>query len=72
MRFEIKDKKNRPIYHLPSLPQEKESLRSKTLKGLEKRLEKYDLLGESLTKERKKEYEERIDYELKIIKRNGF
>ena len=72
VQFKIKDKNNQPIYHLPQVVQKGESLKQLTQKGLEKRFKEIKLRGEKISKERKREYEDRIDYELEIIERMGF
>ena len=72
IEFQIKDKKGRPIYHLPQLVQKKESLRSLTEKGLELRFKEAVERKEELSPEKKEEYFRRINYELEIIESMGF
>ncbi len=72
--FKVKDKKGNPIYHLPKLKWTKGniSLKDLALKGLEKRFKEADTRGESISVDRKEEYKDRLQYELKIIGDMGF
>jgi len=72
VRFKIKDKKNRPIYHLPQIVKGKEGLKQLTKNGLKIRLKEAELRGEKISLEKEEEYIKRIDYELEIIERMGF
>ena len=72
VQFKIKDDKGRPIYHLPQVVQKEKSLKQLVHKGLEIRLGEAQLRGESLSSEKKKDYLNRIHYELEIIERMGF
>ncbi len=72
VRFKIKDKKGQPIYHLPQSSQKKETLKTLAEKGLEARFQESHLRGEDLPAEKKREYLNRIHYELDIIERMGF
>ena len=72
LEFQLKDKKGRPIYHLPSPSLEKrKSLKSElkylSEKGLREKLEKTDL-----KEEKRKEYQKRLEKELDIINSMGF
>lgn len=72
VEFQVKDKKGRPIYHLPQLVQKQESLKTLTEKGLELRFKEALERQEELPPEKKKEYIRRINYELEIIESMGF
>ncbi len=74
VHFKVKDKEGNPIYHLPKLTQVKSAKGFKDLavKGLERRFKEADMRGESILGERKKEYKDRLQYELKIIEDMGF
>ena len=72
VRFKIKDKKNRLIYHLPQSAKGEENLKELAYKGLKKRFQEAHLRGEEISAQKKKEYEDRIKYELEIISRMGF
>ena len=84
IHFKIKDKKGYPIYHLPQVVStktkksksgdlsESESLKTLSQKGLESRFKEASLRGEESSSERKKEYQNRLDYELQIIEKMGF
>ena len=72
IRFQIKDKQGRLIYHLPQLIKGEESLKSLTQKGLTVRLKEAQLRGEEIPQDKQKHYLNRIDYELDIIERMGF
>ncbi|MBC6416014.1 MAG: DNA polymerase III subunit alpha [Bdellovibrionales bacterium] len=70
--FKVKDKKGKPIYHLPQLADSKKKLEDLTYKGLEKRFQEANLRQEPILEERKKDYKIRIKYELDIIDKMGF
>ena len=72
VQFKIKDDKGRPIYHLPQVVQKEKSLKKLTYKGLDTRLKEAQLRGEGISAEKKKDYLNRINYELEIIERMGF
>ena len=72
VRFKVKDEAGRPIYHLPQLIQQKESLKSLANKGLEQRFKEACLRDEEISSEKKKDYFKRIKYELEIIEGMGF
>ena len=72
VRFKIKDEKGQPLYHLPQALQKKEDLKSLAEKGLERRFCEASAREEDIPPERKKEYHNRISYELKIIEKMGF
>ena len=71
VRFKIKDKNNRLIYHLPQAVG-KDSLEKLAYEGLKTRLKEAHLRGEDVSPQKKKEYEQRIKYELEIISGMGF
>ncbi len=82
VKFNLKDKDGKAIYHLPSFPTTegrtvKEEIRFRSLEGLARRfdeLKKFDAKDYELTMTdvRKKEYHDRLDFELSIIDRMGF
>ena len=72
IQFQIKDKQGRPIYHLPQLVQKKDTLKSLTEKGLALRFKEAEERQEGISPEKKKEYFDRIKYELEIIESMGF
>ena len=71
-RFKIKDKNNRLIYHLPQSAKGEKSLEELTYQGLADRFKEAQSRGEEISKEKEKEYKDRIKYELKIISSMGF
>ena len=72
VHFKIKDKKHNPIYHLPQVKDSKTLLEKLSYEGLKSRFEEATLRGEIIKEEKKKEYEDRIKYELNIIDEMGF
>ena len=86
VEFQLKDKKGRQIYHLPKIKEnaveKKTSLSIKNLnrnlrvlseRGLELRFKEIvESLGEELSDERKKHYQDRLKNELSIITKMGF
>lgn len=74
VRFQLKNRQGRPIYHLPRLALTKKSkvqnLRYLSEQGLKARLKEVKLCGDIILSE--KTYWERLDYELKIINQMGF
>ncbi len=72
VKFKIKDEKNRPIYHLPQVIKGGDSLKNLVQKGLEARFNEANLRGEDISPKKKREYSDRINYELKIIEGMGF
>ena len=72
VRFKIKDKNNRLIYHLPRAAKVEKSLEELAYEGLESRFKEARLRGEEVSAQKEKEYKERIKYELEIISRMGF
>ena len=72
VRFDIKDKNNRPVYHLPSVAKGKSNLRDLAQKGLESRFQEAQKRGEGIPPEKQELYKQRICYELDIIKKTGF
>jgi DNA polymerase-3 subunit alpha len=77
LKFNLKDAKGAPIYHLPSFPttdgrtleQEIEIL---SRKGLEVRFEEAARRGDAVLESEKPKYFDRLQYELKIIGQMGF
>ena len=72
VRFKIKDKNNRLIYHLPQAARGEKSLKELAYKGLESRFKQARVRGEDISAQKEKEYKQRIKYELEIISRMGF
>ena len=72
VHFKIKNKDRSPIYHLPQIKDSKKSLEKLSYEGLKERLQEAQSRGEVITAEKKKEYEDRIKYELEIIDKMGF
>ena len=74
VEFKVKDEKGNPIYHLPQAAEgrKQKSLRSLAEEGLKKRFQEAESRNENISDERKKEYKERLNYELKIISDMGF
>ncbi len=77
IKFKLKDDQGKAIYHLPSFPTEdgltvKDYIRKKSLIGLEERFQEAKDRGEEIPDEQKKDYFERLDFELSIIDRMGF
>lgn len=77
VKFKLKDANGKAIYHLPSFPTADgrsvaEEIKFRAEAGLQKRIEDAIAKGETFSEERKKEYQDRLEYELKIIDRMGF
>ena len=72
VRFKIKDKNNQLIYHLPQSAKGNKNLEELAYQGLADRFNEAKLRGENISKEKVKEYKNRIKYELEIINRMGF
>ena len=77
VKFNLKDKDGKAIYHLPSFPTEagrsiKDEIRIRSLEGLERRFDEAAKLEQPIPEEKKKDYFDRLDFELNIIDRMGF
>lgn len=77
VKFNLKDKDGKAIYHLPSFPTTegrtvKEEIRFRSLEGLARRFKETAELGQPIADDEKKKYHERLDFELSIIDRMGF
>lgn len=77
VKFNLKDKDGKQIYHLPSFPTEagrtvKEEIRYRSLLGLERRFEELSKTDQKVPEENKQSYLDRLDFELSIIDRMGF
>lgn len=77
VKFKLKDDKGKPIYHLPSFPTEAgrtvaQEIEYRARLGLDTRFSEMADKGTALSDEKKKEYENRLVYELGIIDRMGF
>ncbi len=77
VKFNLKDKDGKAIYHLPSFPTEagrsiKDEIRIRSLEGLERRFDEAAKLEQPIPEEKKKDYFDRLDFELSIIDRMGF
>ncbi|AGH95506.1 DNA polymerase III subunit alpha [Pseudobdellovibrio exovorus] len=77
VKFKLKDENGKQIYHLPSFPTEEgrsvvEEIAFRAKSGLEKRFEELTAQGRTFTEENKKDYYDRLSYELSIIDRMGF
>ena len=77
VKFNLKDKDGKAIYHLPSFPTEagrsiKEEIRVRSLEGLERRFKEAEKLEQPIPEEKKKDYFSRLDFELTIIDKMGF
>lgn len=77
VKFNLKDKDGKAIYHLPSFPTTegrtvKEEIRFRSLEGLLRRFKETAELGEPISEDEQKKYHERLDFELSIIDRMGF
>ncbi len=77
VKFNLKDKDGKAIYHLPSFPTTegrtvKEEIRFRSLEGLTRRFKETAELGEPIAEDEQKKYHERLDFELSIIDRMGF
>ncbi len=77
LKFNLKDAKGAPIYHLPSYPTtqgrtvaDEMALLSKA--GLERRFEEAERRGEGIPTEERAKYYERLAFELKVIGQMGF
>jgi DNA polymerase-3 subunit alpha len=77
VKFNLKDKDGKAIYHLPSFPTTegrtvKEEIRFRSLEGLARRFKETVELGQPIAEDDQKKYHERLDFELSIIDRMGF
>lgn len=77
VKFKLKDDKGKAIYHLPSFPTEEgrtvfEEISYRSKLGLERRFEEAKTHGLEFNDDKKKEYYERLNFELSIIDRMGF
>lgn len=77
VKFNLKDKDGKAIYHLPSFPTTegrtvKEEIRFRSLEGLARRFKETAELGQPIAEDDQKKYHERLDFELSIIDRMGF
>ena len=77
VHFKLKDDQGQPIYHLPTYPTQggvslEEEMRRLSFEGLKERFGEAEARGESVPSERIPEYNERLEYELKVITQMGF
>jgi DNA polymerase-3 subunit alpha len=77
LKFNLKDAKGAPIYHLPSYPTREdrslaEEIAMLAKAGLERRFEEAEKRGEGIALEERDKYHQRLEYELKIIGQMGF
>ena len=77
IEFRLKDENKKPIYHLPSFPTEagralEDEFRIRAEAGLEERLQEHRALGLELSDEQKKNYFDRLHFELSVIGKMGF
>lgn len=77
VKFNLKDKDGKAIYHLPSFPTEvgrtvKDEIRIRSFEGLERRYQEAAKINQAIPEEKKEEYTKRLDFELSIIDRMGF
>lgn len=77
VKFNLKDKDGKAIYHLPSFPTTegrtvKEEIKFRSLEGLNRRFDELVDINQGISDEKKKEYHERLEFELSIIDRMGF
>ncbi|MFN8846081.1 MAG: DNA polymerase III subunit alpha, partial [Bdellovibrionales bacterium] len=77
VKFKLKNDQGKPIYHLPNFPTEenrtvKEEIEHRAKIGLELRFQEALDLGKPIFEEKKKEYFDRLSFELSIIDRMGF
>ncbi len=77
IKFQLKDKNGKPIYHLPSFPTQGgvslfEEICRQSKEGLEIRFTEAQLQNEPLTDENKSHYYQRLNYELSVIDQMGF
>ena len=61
-----------PVFQAAGNQSLEEKFEKETRQGLDKRLARREALGESLSAEARKEYKDRLTYELKTIKEMGF
>jgi DNA polymerase-3 subunit alpha len=77
VKFKLKDEKGKAIYHLPSFPTTEgrtvfQEIEYRARLGLEKRFEEMSAKNLELNEAKKKEYNERLTFELGVIDRMGF
>jgi len=77
LKFNLKDAKGAPIYHLPSYPTTEgltvdDEIRNLSLKGLERRFHEAAHRNEAVPEANKQMYYDRLDFELGVIGKMGF
>jgi DNA polymerase III subunit alpha len=77
LKFNLKDAKGAPIYHLPSYPTTEgltvdDEIRNLSLKGLQRRFGEAAHRNEAVPEESKQGYYDRLDFELSVIGKMGF
>ena len=77
LKFNLKDEKGQPIYHLPSYPTEAGSTLDQEIAriaraGLERRFEEAAKRGEPIPEDQREKYTKRLEYELQVIGNMGF
>lgn len=75
--FKMKDSSGKAIYHLPSFPVVNgqsltEEIKILSEKGLERRIQEAEAVGEKFDSNKKSEYLKRLHFELSVIDRMGF
>ncbi len=75
LKFKLKDENGKQIYHLPSFPTVegkslKEEIKDRAFRGLKVRIDETEKRGEKISD--LKYYEDRLNYELKVIDSMGF
>lgn len=77
LKFNLKDASGNPIYHLPSYPTTvgsslEDEMRKLAFSGLEERFSEAESRGEDIPEDKRGEYQERLNYELRVISQMGF
>ncbi len=77
VKFRMKDESGKPIYHLPSFPTEngatlKDEIFNRSHEGLQLRFKEAAERNEAIPEEQKKNYSERLNFELAVIDKMGF
>ncbi|MBC7754252.1 MAG: DNA polymerase III subunit alpha, partial [Moraxellaceae bacterium] len=77
VKFKLKDDNGKAIYHLPTFPTTegrtvKEEMNYRSEIGLKTRFDEAEEIGRPIGDEKKKEYVDRLNFELGVIDRMGF
>jgi DNA polymerase-3 subunit alpha len=77
LKFNLKDDKGAPIYHLPSYPTEaglslQDEIAGLARAGLQRRFDEAERRGEAIVEGEREKYLKRLEFELEVIGKMGF